>query len=258
VGKGKKAKAVADRRARDLEYRAQLGLAAGEVIPSQIGTGLPAGGTGLYRGRDRTPAGRKRATSWRGRYTPDVPVTAGQVRQFKCPRCLAKPGDPCRNQTGAAVSAGHAARRKLAQQAEYKRLRAQGHVAPAIPAPQAKNEAVQPTVARRKPAAPERIDPASGRRAVSAFAAVTREYGGRRGLRVDNGGGPTLGRTAAAPLTKRAAKAAEQQARQVPDDVALAVPCQRCRAVAEQQCRDRDGAPAPIHPGRRIGAVTRR
>ena len=94
-----------------------------QPFPTQPGVGREGGGDGVYRGRTNPPAGGRRTTLWRGRYTPDVAVTTAQVRQHRCPRCLAKSGDPCRNQVGAAVSAGHADRRKLAQQAEYRRLR---------------------------------------------------------------------------------------------------------------------------------------
>lgn len=41
---------------------------------------------------------------------------------MKCPRCLAKPGDPCRNQSGRAVSRGHADRRWKAREVHRRDL----------------------------------------------------------------------------------------------------------------------------------------
>lgn len=161
----------ADRRTADEAYREVLGIPAGDKLPRQIGTGTPAGGTGVYRGRDR----KAKPQGWRGRYTPDVKVTTEQVRAVTCPRCLAKPATPCRNQAGAAVSAGHAARRALAQRTEVKQLRRQrGSAEPAL-----SREEHEQLVARqqrhRLQRAPQ-VDPATGKRVVSAAAAVTRDY----------------------------------------------------------------------------------
>ncbi|WP_435877807.1 zinc finger domain-containing protein [Streptosporangium saharense] len=43
-----------------------------------------------------------------------IVVTAEQTRSVTCPRCRARPGDPCRNQYGKAVSGGHADRKRAA------------------------------------------------------------------------------------------------------------------------------------------------
>lgn len=171
----RQAQSRADRRTADLAYREALGIPAGTKLPQQLGTGTPAGGTGVYRGRDL----KAKPQGWRGRYTPDVKVTSEQVRAVSCPRCLAKPATPCRNQAGAAVSAGHAARRALAQRTEVKRLgRQRGAAEPAL-----SREEHEQLVARqerhRQQRAPQ-VDHATGKRVVSAAAAVTRDYTARR------------------------------------------------------------------------------
>lgn len=43
-----------------------------------------------------------------------IVVTPEQTRSVTCPRCRAKPGDPCRSQWGKAVSGGHADRKRAA------------------------------------------------------------------------------------------------------------------------------------------------
>jgi hypothetical protein len=70
----------------------------------------------IYRGRRRV---RNRAV------LPDAPIlplTTEQQRSVRCPRCLAKPGDPCRSQTGRIVAGGHADRRWTARRVHRRRL----------------------------------------------------------------------------------------------------------------------------------------
>jgi hypothetical protein len=160
----------------DLAYRAALGVPAGASLPRQIGTGQPAGGPGVYRGRDEQP----KPGRWRGRYTPDVKVTAEQVRAVRCPRCLAAVGKPCRNQKGAAVSAGHADRRKLAQQTEVKRLRGGGARPAAEPRlSRAEHEQLVTRADRARQERTPQPDPATGKRVMSVAAAFTRDYTAR-------------------------------------------------------------------------------
>jgi hypothetical protein len=112
---------------RDAEYRNALGLSGGGSRSSALGSGHspepidPAAGKRkssepTYRGKRRV---RNRAIR------PDaanLPLTTEQQRSVKCPRCLAKPGDPCRNQYGKAVSGGHADRRWKARGVHRRKL----------------------------------------------------------------------------------------------------------------------------------------
>ncbi|WP_446220084.1 hypothetical protein [Micromonospora sp. IBHARD004] len=174
MGKGKRQQAATSRQATDAAYREALGVPAGEKLPQQVGTGSPAGGTGVYRGRDR----KAKPTEWRGRYTPDVKVTAAQVRAETCPRCLAGPGKPCRNQTGGAVSAGHAARRTLAQRAEVKHLRGRRHDKE-LPLPRGEHQQLVARAERARQERSPRADPTTGKKVLSVAAAFTRDYTAR-------------------------------------------------------------------------------
>lgn len=65
-------------------------------------------------------------------------VTPQQTRAVTCPRCRAKPGDPCRNQLGKAVSGGHADRKRAAAKKIplHRRARAEPKQEPAAGPPQ--------------------------------------------------------------------------------------------------------------------------
>ena len=116
VGQGRRNKARKARSAADAEYRRQLGVAAGERLPSIIGeahsAGAAKGGKPGARPHGRSPFGGK---GKRRAPAPDIKVTAGQVRTVVCPRCRASVEAPCRNEYGRTVSGGHPDRRRLAQ-----------------------------------------------------------------------------------------------------------------------------------------------
>ncbi|MEV6690651.1 hypothetical protein AB0M35_04135 [Micromonospora sp. NPDC051196] len=193
MGKGKKPQPAVSRSATVAVWREVLGITAGEKPPKQASTGSRASGTKTARTRDR----KTKPAEWRGRYTPDVKVTAEQVRAETCPRCLAGPGKPCRNQTGGAVSAGHAARRTLAQRVEVKRLRGRRHEKE----PPLSRGEHQQLVARAERARQERsprIDPATGKKALSVDAAFTRDYTARPGKPPRQQGGAGGGKLASA------------------------------------------------------------
>ncbi|WP_430786947.1 hypothetical protein [Actinoplanes sp. G11-F43] len=252
MGKKRKADsaaAVRARTARDRQYRQQLGIAPDEPLPAQLGTGLPADGTGVYRGRDRKPAPARRARQWAGKYTPAVTVTADQVRSFACPRCLAKAGDPCRDQRGRAYSRGHAERIELARRREVSRLRRLGKRDEAAESRNPAHPSRTPARAEPRPAA-TRIDPGSGKQVRSAADAVGWSLDRKRVLRTDDGTAPRAPR--AVQPAKVTSAPADRQAR------ALASPCRRCRALAGQPCRGKDGTtPVATHPRRGLPAPQR-
>ncbi|MEH0822172.1 MULTISPECIES: hypothetical protein [unclassified Micromonospora] len=176
MSKGKKQQAAASPCGTVAVWREVLGITAGGKVPKQGSSGGTAGGAGANRGRVR----KAKPTEWRGRYTPDVKVTTEQVRALTCPRCLAGPGKPCRNQTGGAVSAGHAARRTLAQRAEVKRLRGRRH-APEPLLPRDEHQQLVARAARARQEREARIDPVTGKKVLSVAAAFTRDYTARPG-----------------------------------------------------------------------------
>lgn len=245
--KADSAAAVSARARRDRQYRQQLGVAPDEPLPAQLGTGVPVDGAGVYRGRDRKQAPVRRARRWAGKYTPDVAVTAEQIRAFTCPRCLAKAGDPCRDQRGRAYSRGHAGRIELARRREVPRLRRLGKQDEAAERQSAARPSRTPSPSQ-PPAV--RIDPVSGKQIMSAAAAFGWSLDRKRTLRTDDG------MAARSPKPPQPAKPtpppAGQQAR------ALASPCPRCRALAGQPCRGKDGkTPVVTHPRRGLPAPSR-
>jgi hypothetical protein len=235
------------RRDADRQYRQQLGLAPNQPMPSRLGTGAPAGGVGVYRGRDRKAASRQRGRGWVGKYTPDVKVNNEQIRSSKCPRCLAKVGDPCRDQRGRAHSRGHAERIELARRDEVRRLRRRD-------GPDDGQDATGSSSVRRR-AQPQpstaRVDPASGKQVISAAEAVGWSLGRKRVLRTDDGGATTRGRQAPQPGQGVAPGGGRN-----PD--ALARPCRRCGALIGRPCRGTDGTTRAVpHPRRGQAASSR-
>lgn len=113
--------------ARDAEYRQALGLpdaaprsgALGSGhSPAPIGKGKPRKQSAepIYRGKRRV---RNRGVTPQ---EPNLPLTTEQLRSVRCPRCLARPGHPCRNQYGRVVSGGHTDRRWKAREVHRREL----------------------------------------------------------------------------------------------------------------------------------------
>jgi hypothetical protein len=181
--------------AAEAEYRRQLGVENGEELPSMIGqahsAGAAKGGKPGARPPHRNRFGGDGPT--RALVTPDIKLTAEQVRTVKCPRCLAAVDAPCRNQYGRAVSAGHADRRRLAQRriAEQRKRNRSDAAARRVPRDRRSTGTItgeelaerQATAERTRAARQPRTE--NSRTVYSVEAATSRVQ--RHRLRVDNG-----------------------------------------------------------------------
>ncbi|WP_147268649.1 zinc finger domain-containing protein [Sphaerisporangium album] len=111
--------ALAKQRARnDAEYRRQLGVGRAGELPKAIGTAESAGAARGGRG-----AGTRKAAPYHQpgmrvkRLRVQVRVTVAEVHGVRCPRCLARPGQFCREGSGAEIPDGHGARWRSARRA---------------------------------------------------------------------------------------------------------------------------------------------
>lgn len=127
-----------------------------------------------------------------GRAWGTCPRSNAEVSALRCPRCLAKVGDPCGNAEGKPLPGGHSQRRLCAQRAAYRageRPRMSPAAKPSTPEAAARREDYRRQQASRKSGSPSPKAESSfddrGRRISSAAEAVSRP--GRHRLRVDNG-----------------------------------------------------------------------
>lgn len=185
------ARRARSRAAQDAAYRRALGVEATSPLPNSIGAAASAGGSRGGPGGSQRARGAKTHASGRVIDVPGPAVASSDVRAVRCPRCLAVPGSPCRNQWGREVRSGHGDRRRLAQSRARRsdRTRQQPPAATKqrlLPATLTSDEhaARVAEVTRQRQVPTERVED-DGRRVVPAHVAISRLRPHK--LKVDNG-----------------------------------------------------------------------
>jgi len=243
----KKPQRLERRRKADNAYKRALGLAPGAQLPAELGTmasaGAARGGRGAAQRRQarKHPIGEGHGARTVAPRRGATPVTGAKAQIVPCPRCLAPTGQPCRDQTGKAYSASHAARQHRAGAA----IRRRPELAP-----------------QRKPRRPDK--PAELSDAQQSQREVYRQ---QQAAREALTGSPTSkGRSAAVRVANAAGTAPtrqlavsgvlDQAAKALTAEQAREVPCPKCRVPGAAACRTGKGAQLPeVHPQRRIARV---